>query len=63
MEVKWGGHAFGHIFGKSGNLSMDIREERITRPASHFLNGGVADSVEEHCHGSSGSEGVAANVF
>ena len=63
MEVNWCGHAFGHIFGKFGNLRMDIREERITGPATHFLNGGVADSVEEHCHGSTCSEGMAANVF
>ena len=63
MKVKWGGHTFGHIFGKSGNLRLDIREECITRPPSHFHNGGVTDSIEEHCHGSSGSEGVAANVF
>ena len=39
---------------------MNVHEERIAAPASHFLDGDIVDYIEVHCHGSTRSEAVAS---
>ena len=39
---------------------MNVHEEFIATPASHFLDGEGVDAIEVHCHGSTISEAVAS---
>ena len=39
---------------------MNVPEERITAPASHFIDGERVDVIEVHCHGSISSETMAS---
>ena len=39
---------------------MNVHEECIAAPSSHFLDGERIDAIEVHCHGSTGSEDVAS---
>ena len=39
---------------------MNVHEECIAAPASHFLDGEGVDAIEVHCHGSTSSEAVAS---
>ena len=39
---------------------MNVHEEHIAAPASHFFNGKVVNAIEVHCHSSTISESVAA---
>ena len=37
---------------------MNVHEDCIAAPASHFLDGEIVDAIEVHCHGSTSSEAV-----
>lgn len=41
---------------------MYVHEEGVTGPPPHFSNCVPRDSLEVHCHGSSGAEGVGADI-
>lgn len=57
-----GGHFDGYTSRKGTDLLMYVHEESVGFPASHLLNGGGADSIEKHGHGSTGAEGVTADI-
>ena len=56
------GHLDGDPSGKGTDLFMDVHEVGLRFPASHLLDGEVADAVEVHGHGTPGAEGVAADI-
>ena len=60
------GYGVGHLerysCSEGADLFMNIHQERIRFPATHFANCNCIYFVEVHCHGSASSKGVAADV-
>jgi len=56
------GHLVGHTSGKCTDLLMDVHEESVRFPASHFADGEGVDAIEMHCHGPTSTKGVAADI-
>ena len=56
------GHEFRDPQGEGSQLLMDVHEEGVRAPATHFPDLNVAAFVEVHCHGAPSPEGVTADV-
>ena len=61
------GDGNGHLGGQPGrestDLLMNVEEEGPGLPAAMLLDGFGRDAIEVHSHGSTSTEGVAADVF
>ena len=61
-KVCLSGHLRCHTGGEGANLFMDVSHEGVGRPASMLFDGDAVNAIEFHGHGSSSSEGVAADI-
>lgn len=61
-EIDFRGHLDGDAGCKGRDLLMYVHEEGFGFPAALFLDGFSGDPIEMHGHGSSRSEGVAADI-
>ena len=57
------GHLDGHSSSKSTDLLMDVGHEGDRSPSALLLDSESADAMKVHCHSTTSTEGVAADVI